>query len=64
MNKYASEKQCLDIDYLMIMLLEKVAPVPLFTDNFLRIFTIRRYHPRCKKPHMIFVEFSNAVLDD
>ena len=26
---------------LMIILLEKVAPVPLFTDNFQRIFTIR-----------------------
>ena len=34
--------------YLMIILLEKVAPVPLFTDNFQRIFTIRRYHPRCE----------------
>ena len=33
---------------LMIILLEKVAPVPLFTDNFQRIFTIRRYHPRCE----------------
>ena len=34
--------------YLMIILLEKVAPVPLFTDNFQRIFTIRRHHPRCE----------------
>ena len=33
---------------LMIILLEKVAPVPLFTDNFQRIFTIRIYHPRCE----------------
>ena len=33
---------------LMILLLEKVAPVPLFTDNFQRLFTIRRYHPRCE----------------
>ena len=33
---------------LMTILLEKMAPVPLFTDNFQRIFTIRRYHPRCK----------------
>ena len=33
---------------LMIILLEKVAPVPLFTDNFQRIFTIRRYDPRCE----------------
>ena len=38
----------LDLILLMIILLEKVAPVPLFTDNFQRIFTIRRYHPRCE----------------
>ena len=36
------------MSHLMIILLEKVAPVPLFTDNFQRIFTIRRYHPRCE----------------
>ena len=34
---------------MMNSLLEKVAPVPLFTDNFLWIFTIRRYHPRCER---------------
>ena len=33
---------------LMIILLEKVAPVPLFTDNFQRIFSIRRYHSWCE----------------
>ena len=33
---------------LMIILLEKVAPVPLFTDNFQRIFIIRRYHLMCE----------------
>ena len=37
-----------DTKDLMIILLEKVAPVPLFTDNFQRIFIIRRYHPRCE----------------
>ena len=42
---------------------EKVAPVPLFTDNFLWIFTIRRYHPRCENLTW-FCRVSNAVLDD
>ena len=36
------------INRFMIILLEKVAPVPLFTDNFQRIFTTRRYHPKCE----------------
>ena len=39
---------CGPFNPLMIILQEKVAPVPLFTDNFQRIFTIRRYHPRCE----------------
>ena len=52
-DKYFMLKLSLQVlALLMIILLEKVAPVPHFTDNFQRIFTIRRYHPRCET-HMI-----------
>ena len=54
---------CMKLVTLMIILLEKVAPVPLFTDNFQQIFTIRRYHPRCENLTW-FCRVSNAVLDD
>ena len=51
------------LDALMLILQEKVAPVPLFTDNFQRIFTMRRYHPRCENLTW-FCRVFNAVLDD